>query len=244
MFARLARLMGEDQPFYGLQARGVDNYEEPFESVTEMASQYLSEIRMVQPLGPYFIGGTCTGGVVAYEMAQQLLSQGETVALAIMDSSHPSSEAGYLKFTSSFWRLGHFTSRATTYVRELRKLSVTDWLGFLRTKLGNATNGMRSSNNRSHEKTDFQIRAIYRKNMQAVARYSVKEYPGTLLNIVASKRLIGSGIVDTRRCWDSLAMDGGRAEFIAAIDSGQLFVTPHVEVLARLLAEFSEELAK
>ena len=52
-----------------------------------MARHYIAEIRTVQPRGPYRIGGTCTGGLVAYEMAQQLKAQGQQVALlALMDA--------------------------------------------------------------------------------------------------------------------------------------------------------------
>jgi thioesterase domain-containing protein len=58
-----------------------------------MAAHYLSEIRTVQPTGPYFLGGYCFGGKVALEMAQQLHDQGEQVALlAMIDAYAP----GYL----------------------------------------------------------------------------------------------------------------------------------------------------
>jgi acyl carrier protein len=66
VFARLAKLLGDDQPFYGLQARGLDGREKPFMRVEEMAAHYIDEIRSVQPRGPYLIGGTCTGGLAAY----------------------------------------------------------------------------------------------------------------------------------------------------------------------------------
>src|SRR5258708_35056715 len=49
-----------------------------------MATHYLKEIRELQPQGPYYLGGFCMGGQVAYEMAQNLRNQGEKVALLIM----------------------------------------------------------------------------------------------------------------------------------------------------------------
>ena len=55
----------------------------------EMAAHYIEEIRSVQPHGPYLIGGTCTGGLAAYEIAQQLTAQGEQVILTVMESWHP-----------------------------------------------------------------------------------------------------------------------------------------------------------
>jgi thioesterase domain-containing protein len=54
--------------------------------VEDLAAAYLEEIRTIQPSGPYVLGGHCFGGLVAFEMSQQLLRQGESVALlAIMD---------------------------------------------------------------------------------------------------------------------------------------------------------------
>ena len=91
VFARLARLLGLDQPFYGLQPRGLDGKEAPFISVPEMARHFVKEIKKLRPQGPYVIAGSCTGGLIAYEMAQQLMAQGDEVTLLVMETWHPSS---------------------------------------------------------------------------------------------------------------------------------------------------------
>ncbi len=89
-FYDLARLLGAEQPFYGLQAVGLDGVSEPHRTVEAMAAHYVSEIRRVQPHGPYVIGGHSFGGLVAFEMAQQLLRAGEEVArLIVLDTSAP-----------------------------------------------------------------------------------------------------------------------------------------------------------
>ncbi|MBZ5723309.1 MAG: amino acid adenylation domain-containing protein [Acidobacteriia bacterium] len=84
---RLARAMGSDQPFYGLEPEGLDGKRFQRTTVEQMAAHYLSEIRKVQPRGPYFIGGYCFGGIVAFEMAQQLRSSGEHAAVVAMFSA-------------------------------------------------------------------------------------------------------------------------------------------------------------
>ncbi len=71
--------MDEDQPFYGLQAAGLDGRTPPLTSIEEMASLYIEEMRKVQPTGPYYLGGYSFGGWVVFEMAQQLLEQGEKI---------------------------------------------------------------------------------------------------------------------------------------------------------------------
>jgi thioesterase domain-containing protein len=89
-FRDLSRGLSAAQPFYGLQASGVDGVSRPHESITEMASAYLLEIRQRQPRGPFLIGGYSAGGIVAFEMAKQLTAQGDRVALlALIDTLHP-----------------------------------------------------------------------------------------------------------------------------------------------------------
>jgi thioesterase domain-containing protein len=89
-FRDLARRLGPDQPFYGLQAQGVDGKQAPLDRVEDMADLYLAEIRRVQPHGPYLLGGYSGGGVVAYEIAQRLRQEGERVGLlAFLDTFCP-----------------------------------------------------------------------------------------------------------------------------------------------------------
>ena len=95
-YHHLARLLGPEQPFYALQARGLDGRSEPLRSIEEMAAEYLRAVRGVQPHGPYQLAGWSFGGVVAYEMAQQLRRDGEEVALVgILDSLAPVAAADF-----------------------------------------------------------------------------------------------------------------------------------------------------
>ena len=89
-FGSLVRCMDEDQPVYGLEPLGMDGRHAPQFRVEDMAAHYISEIMTVQPTGPYLLGGRCFGGLVAFEMAQQLRAQGQHVALlAILDTLQP-----------------------------------------------------------------------------------------------------------------------------------------------------------
>ncbi len=80
----LIRHLHLQQPIYGIQAHGLDGTREPLMRVEDMAACYLEAIRKLQPEGPYYIGGASFGGTVAFEMAQQLLSVGQTVAFVAM----------------------------------------------------------------------------------------------------------------------------------------------------------------
>jgi len=84
---RLSREMEEDQPFYGFEPEGMDGQRFERTTVPQMAEHYIAEMRKVQPRGPYFIGGYCFGGIVAFEMAQQLRSQMDEAALVALFSA-------------------------------------------------------------------------------------------------------------------------------------------------------------
>ncbi len=89
-FHALAAHLDPEQPFYGLQAQGLNGRQRPHSTIPEMAQHYLQAIRRVQPHGPYFLGGYSGGGAVAFEMAHQLRAMGEQVALlALIDAYCP-----------------------------------------------------------------------------------------------------------------------------------------------------------
>jgi amino acid adenylation domain-containing protein len=113
MFARLSKLMGTQRPFYGLQARGLDSAQKPFTSVRRMAAHYTQEIRSIRPRGPYIIAGACTGGVIAFEMARQLVAAGEKVTLMLMESWHPISARGPLFSGMLLWPMWALWQRIT-----------------------------------------------------------------------------------------------------------------------------------
>ncbi|MET4389864.1 thioesterase domain-containing protein [Bradyrhizobium sp. F1.4.3] len=85
----LAAALPEDQPVYEIWWPNVDN-ESRYPSVEELADLFVSEIRKLQPHGPFQFCGYSTFGLVAYEMGQRLLAQGEDVGfLALFDIWHP-----------------------------------------------------------------------------------------------------------------------------------------------------------
>jgi amino acid adenylation domain-containing protein len=101
---------GTDQPFYGLRPHGQDGRQAP-STIEEMAADYVNQVRTVQPNGPYYLGGYSFGGLVAFEMAQQLTEQGQKIALLVVidpvspmngfftDRTYPSSisQSSYLR---------------------------------------------------------------------------------------------------------------------------------------------------
>jgi acetoacetyl-CoA synthetase len=105
-------------PIYGMQAKGIDGVEEPFERIEDMAQFYLHAVKELQPCGPYLLVGFSLGGLVTLEMAQRLRESGERVALLAMLDSYP-----HIRYLSLGQRL-----RLTTSLLE-RRLSAVVKLG-------------------------------------------------------------------------------------------------------------------
>ncbi len=92
-FKSLSDKLPDTRPVYGIQAYGTDGVQTPLQSIPEMARRYIDVIRAVQPRGPYTLAGYSGGGIVIYEMAQQLKTAGELVDLVIMfDTMHPQAD--------------------------------------------------------------------------------------------------------------------------------------------------------
>jgi amino acid adenylation domain-containing protein len=88
-YVQLARHLGQERPVLGFESAGRHMGQPLAASVEEMASHYLEEMQAAQPEGPYFLGGMSSGGVIAFEMAQQLRSRGQEVPLLVLLDSRP-----------------------------------------------------------------------------------------------------------------------------------------------------------
>jgi amino acid adenylation domain-containing protein len=92
-YRSLVREIGGDRPVYGLQSVGLDGEEAPYTTVADMAAHYLEELKKAQPEGPYHLCGWSSGGVIAYEVAQQLKRRGDEVATLVLIDTRVSDEA-------------------------------------------------------------------------------------------------------------------------------------------------------
>lgn len=79
----LACALGTEQPFYNLEPYDFDGLS-ALPSIETMAAAHIRSMQAIQPEGPYLIGGFCNGGLIAYEMARQLHSEGQNVDLLVL----------------------------------------------------------------------------------------------------------------------------------------------------------------
>lgn len=115
-FFQVVKNIQTSHAIQGMQAKGIDGTEEPFDRIEDMAQFYLDAIRQVQPHGPYLLAGYSLGGLVTFEMAQRLTADGEKVALLAMLDSYP--DIRYLSFAQRARLVTRLaTRRATTAMK-------------------------------------------------------------------------------------------------------------------------------
>lgn len=129
--------LGLDQPVYGLRPRGLLGSEQPHDSIEDMAADYIKEIRLIQPKGPYFIGGECIGGLAAYEIVRQLEKSDDDIGvLLLLDTVHVSKLKNFYYYTSKmFFDLKQYARRVIVFIISNKLNLVKAFKIFLKRKI-------------------------------------------------------------------------------------------------------------
>jgi thioesterase domain-containing protein len=88
-YSGLMKHIGSDYPIYGIQARSLAQPESLPTSIEQMATDYVDQIQIIQPAGPYYLVGWSFGGLVAHAMAAEIQQRSERVALLAMLDAYP-----------------------------------------------------------------------------------------------------------------------------------------------------------
>ena len=221
MYRSLAQHLGADQPVYGLQPQGLDGKTTPITRIEDMAANYVSDIQLVQPQGPYFLAGYCMGGTIALEMAQQLHRAGQTMGLLVLLDTY-----NWSKITRSF--LHEFRFKVQTWWfgwRHFLLLTSQEKRAFLR----------RTFNELRHDPSE-----ISESNKRAALSYVPKRYRGRILHVRPLQQY--ARYKKPELGWDELAA-GGVETFDLPIYPGQMFEEPFVRDLAAKLRHCIDEVA-
>ncbi|NEQ08700.1 MAG: amino acid adenylation domain-containing protein, partial [Moorea sp. SIO4E2] len=209
-YAALARQLGVEQPFYGLQAVGLNGEKKPLTRICDMATAYIKEIQTVQPQGPYQLGGWSFGGIVAFEIAQQLQALGHDIALlALIDSPNPTilnqPQPDQAMLVNSFARIlsRRFDKKLAVSADELQQLGLDEQLNYIfkeakRLQILPPEIGLEQIR---------QLFAVFQANSQAKHSYVPQPYSGQLTLFSAeekSEQLAEQQI----QAWSSLATGG------------------------------------
>jgi thioesterase domain-containing protein len=241
-FRELAKYLGPEQPFYGLQSAGLDGLTEPLDSVEAMAAHYLREIRTVQPEGPYYLGGYCFGGQIIYEMAQQLQAQGQMVARLALLSSQPYNTGFNVPHSHAEYCMGLVRS-APGWGERLGELNKDQLLKraqrkarrYLKEHLpGNGAVRVEDVLDDADHLPDFQRRVIER-NMAALASYQFKPYQGHI-HVFQAKASSLLTVDVPGHGWDRLA-EAGITTIMVPGSHQSILREPRVATLAEELRQ-------
>ncbi len=241
IYRELSKQLGDDQPFYGLQSQGLDGDSGPLTRIEDMAAVYVREICRVRQKGPYYLGGYCLGGTIAYEVAQQLRARGEQVALLAMFDT-----LNWCKLPPlDFWKktsmaFERIVFHALNFVRldragmrvflqeKLQALlnRIPVWRGMLLAKLAGNSNSARSRS--------MVLGEIWAGNDQASMEYVPKPYPGVVTDFRPLKQYSIYNRTDLK--WEELARGGQKIVQLPVYPAGML-VEPFVKSLAEALRE-------
>ena len=215
-FRDLANFVGADQPFYGVQAQGLDGKLPCLTTVEDMAALYLKEIRRIQPAGPYYLGGFSFGGWIAYEMSQRLQDEGEQVGLLAMFDTYPFRLKPVTSSLLSFFRVP--TQQQLMYVlpktikKGIRRRIV--WIGLPRA-----------------------IKNVLRACYEAESKYELRPYSGRVTLFRASEALTHEQ--DPHARWRELARGGVEIQEIVG-HHADIIIEPQVRITGAKLRESLE----
>ena len=228
----LARRLGQDQPLYAFASPGLSGKSEA-ESLENLAASYLAEMRTVQPRGPFRLGGWSLGGVIAFEMAQQLSDQGEEVELlALIDSDLPSPD-----------HLPQPADQAAMLTEVLASYDVPVSAAWLRqldeeTRLRHLLDSTREKALWPRDFTTGQLAdllgrhgRIFQANVQAVQRYVPRSRVGRIVLFRPSDESVTAPL-GPKVDWDTLA--SAVVTHTVSGDHNTMLREPHVEALAGL----------
>lgn len=236
-YLELAHHLGQQRSFYGLQSVGLSGNAPPLNRIEAMAAYYIEAIQRLQPHGPYYLGGWSFGGLVAFEMAQQLTQAGQSVGLlAILDTPAPCYQPSFsqsLKFLlgTALWSglpfLLNYGAIATQRWQSQAWLSRWQWAAITRLL-------PQSRLRLLDESAIVPMLRIFYANAQAAYRYMPQYYPHRI-TVFKTAESVDKLRSDPMLGWQSLANDVQ----LHSVPGNHLSLLqpPHVQVLAEKLGQ-------
>jgi thioesterase domain-containing protein/acyl carrier protein len=238
-YAALARHLGREWPVYGLQARGIEGDLRPLDRIEEMAASYVEAIRSVQREGPYALGGWSLGGLVAFEMAQQLKEAGHEVTLLALLDTNASGEIQDESWDDVSF-LANMAAMADLEVsRDVLKSLSQDELRRYFLDLTHKGNVVPPGFDLPQLERWIQV---YRAHHEAILRYKERPYPGpiTVFRAKEARRVAVSQGVHVERepdlGWGGLSPRPIEVHEVPG-DHDSLVSEPHVVTLAERLRQ-------
>ncbi len=200
-YRALAKYLGDDQPFYGLQPPGLDGHSEPLARIEDLAAYFAAQIRAFRSDGPCIIAGFCAGGSIAFELARQLLQEHAAIRLlALFGAPFPTL---YRPWPQLRLRLGYQVERVVRHIRALGSLSSGERRLYVAERLRNRK-AQRAAERPDTTDPVLVLRArVERATIAAARRYTPGHFAGRVSLFLPCKEWSRSGAEPLR--WRSVA---------------------------------------
>jgi phthiocerol/phenolphthiocerol synthesis type-I polyketide synthase E len=244
-YADLVRSLGPEQPFHAFQSDGLDTPLLPGLTLERMAASYAAAIRQARPTGPYHLGGWSMGGLVAYEVAQQLRVAGRELGLLVLFDTRadtrpesvselPEDEAEllYILYRDEL----DLPPESYAHMRSLPEGGPLAYIveAARRSGLLAADFGLAESR---------RLMDVYMRNRRLMWNYTPRPFPGSVVLFQARDRRPGEELPLGLR-WDGL-VQGGLRTIVTPGDHNRLLEPPYVgpvaEALQRIFAAFASQ---
>ena len=218
-YRELTTLLDADQPVYGLQAPDLDGAQRTT-TVEQLAAHYLADVRRIQKHGPYQFCGLSFGGLVAYEMANQLVAAGEEVGLiALFDTGNPAYYRNLPPERSVAFRSTYLRDRLRKYARNLMWGRISIAVHDLRRLIGSRTSiAAWKMVRRLFQAIGRPIPRIVRSNFimfLLIGRgYVPKPYPG-VIHLFRAEARTAEYLADVALGWEQMAGKGVAVHYVA-----------------------------
>jgi amino acid adenylation domain-containing protein len=224
-FMALAEAMGTDRPFLGLPLGPIlERTLQPGMTFEQMASEIVTVIRESRPNGPYLIGGWCTNGIMAFEVARQLRAAGEDVPLLAL--GHTMNPVAFQKITSAQMRM----SKARYHLGVWSNLPIGKRLDYA---FDRARGLMEDVGVAEIAEREGRYRVFAAQMEQAAYGYFPGDYDGVVALFQPAERL---AVLDSRPGWSEVVR-GSLESFDVPGTHGTMAEPPNVATFAQRLNE-------
>lgn len=226
----LAKYLGEDRPFFGLEPPGLDGFGAPLERIEELAAYFAAQMQAFRPGQPVILGGYCAGGTVALELARQLQQRGAQVRyIALFGAPYPA----WYRWPSQWrWRFKAQLERVAMHARALAARSLAGCRDYLRGKLRSRRARLAAAAAPVSDPVLIRRGMVERATLKALRAYAPVHFDGPIGIFLPFQDAV---LDDGARRWRGLAARA--AEYFGPPGSNgfNLLREPHVFTMAELL---------
>lgn len=239
-YRHLAKALGNEQPFYGLQPTGLDQKSVPMERVEDIAAYFAAQIREADATQPCVIVGFCAGGGIALELARQLTQQGHRVALlALFGTPFPTD---YRWLAQQKAKLHNYWTRVCTHFAAVLKGGIRGNIDYIKQRIQRRRTAAQVALARRTDPVLELHRKVEAATMRAVQEYSPGPYDGEVVLFLPSEEWLRVG--STPALWRRVAKNLKQEVGPPTCNGDLILREQHAGFFGELLARYCSSLQR